>query len=358
VLGALVGDLLREQGGDALFERVETVRVASIRTREGDASAERRLSELLAGLTAAEAGELTRAFSTYFQVVNLAEKIHRIRRRRDYLREPGAVQRASLLDAFLELERRRGALPPGPLGEVTLRALGPKVEGLLEASTLERELAPESHDVDVALGDGTRLAGTVAGVRGTTVLSLTYSRLAPRHRLLAWVDLLALTVSQPAVDWRAVAVGRGRGRVRAQRSVFDPLPLADAEAALVGTLEHSVLGTRWVYDGLRDPCYVRMLAAVSLTGHGQSVGMVELEGRWHAARSPITIHGGGWNEGGALVDGFDLATDDAAASLLRNDAFEMVVHRRPVAGPQPAVGLSATWEGQDDGVVLAEIRAL
>jgi hypothetical protein len=36
----------------------------------------------------------------------------------------------------------------------------------------------------------------------------------------------------------------------------------------------------------------------------------------------------------------------------------MVVHRRPVAGPQPAVGLSATWEGQDDGVVLAEIRAL
>ena len=43
------------------------------------------------------------------------------------------------------------ALPPGPLGEVTLRALGPKVEGLLEASTLERELPPESHDVDVAL---------------------------------------------------------------------------------------------------------------------------------------------------------------------------------------------------------------
>jgi exodeoxyribonuclease V gamma subunit len=134
--------------------------------------------------------------------------------------------------ACIELERRRGALPPGPLGEVTLRALGPKVEGLLEASTLERELPPESHDVDVTLADGTRLAGTVGGVRGTTVLSLTYSRLAPRHRLLAWVDLLALTVSHPQVEWRSVAVGRGRGRARAQRSVFDPLPLADATAAL------------------------------------------------------------------------------------------------------------------------------
>jgi len=135
-------------------------------------------------------------------------------------------------------------------------------------------------------------------------------------------------------------------------------PLADAETALVGTLEHSVLGTRWVYDGLRDPCYVRMLAAVSLTGHGQSVGMVELEGRWHAAQSPIDLHGGGWSDGGALVDGFDLVADGSGTAVLRNDAFELVVHRRPVAGPQPAVGLSATWAGQDEDVVLAEIRAL
>jgi Maltokinase N-terminal cap domain len=135
-------------------------------------------------------------------------------------------------------------------------------------------------------------------------------------------------------------------------------PLADAEAALVGTLDHSVLGTRWVYDGLRDPCYVRMLAAVSLTGHGQSVGMVELEGRWHVAQSPIDLHGGGWSEGGALVDGFVLDTDDSSATVLRNDAFEMLVHRRPVVGARPAVGLSATWSGQDDDVVLAEIRGL
>ena len=118
VLGALVGDLLREQGGEALFERVETVRQASIRTREGDRAAEASMRRLLAGLAAADAEELVRAFSTYFQVVNLAEKIHRIRRRRDYLREPGAAQRASLLDAFLELRRWRG-----PLDRAQLQAL-------------------------------------------------------------------------------------------------------------------------------------------------------------------------------------------------------------------------------------------
>ena len=38
-------------------------------------------------------------------------------------------------------------------------------------------------------------------------------------------------------------------------------PLAGAEAALVGTLEHSVLGTRWVYDAPFDPVYVQQLYA-------------------------------------------------------------------------------------------------
>jgi exodeoxyribonuclease V gamma subunit len=131
----------------------------------------------------------------------------------------------------IELERHRGTLPPGPLGDTMLRGIGPKVESLLEASTLERAHPPESHDVDVRLTDGTRLTGTVGDVRGDVLLSLTYSRLAARHRLLAWIDLVTLTVSHPDGGWRAVAVGRGRGS-RAQRSVFDPLAPADAAVAL------------------------------------------------------------------------------------------------------------------------------
>ena len=131
----------------------------------------------------------------------------------------------------IELERRRGTLPPGPLGDATLRGIGPKVEGLLQASTLERALPPESHDVDVALADGTRLTGTVGDVRGDTLLSLTYSRLAARHRLLAWIDLVALTVAQPDRPWRAVAVGRGRGQQGAAQRLR-PAAAAEAAAAL------------------------------------------------------------------------------------------------------------------------------
>ena len=99
MLGALVGEMLRDQGGEDFYLTVEAARRAAIRRREADPTAERELMALLEGLPPREAAALARGFATYFQVVNLAEKVHRIRRRRDYLRE-GAVQPGSLEDAI------------------------------------------------------------------------------------------------------------------------------------------------------------------------------------------------------------------------------------------------------------------
>src|SRR4051795_13610532 len=53
-------------------------------------------------------------------------------------------------------------------------------------------------------------------------------------------------------------------------------PLDGADEFLIAEMEHSVLGTRWVYDGLRDPLYVIMLAGVTMTGQGEALGMVVL----------------------------------------------------------------------------------
>lgn len=47
---------------------------------------------------------------------------------------------------------------------------------------------------------------------------------------------------------------------------YRPAPLDGAEHALLGTMEHSVLGTRWVYDGPHDPVYVSQLMATILGG--------------------------------------------------------------------------------------------
>jgi phosphoenolpyruvate carboxylase len=102
-LGTMVGRMLAEQGGDAFFERVEQVRIAAIRRRsEGDSVED--LAGSLAGLDASDAEALARAFATYFQAVNTAERVHRIRRRRDYERESDQVQPESLLDTLEQLK--------------------------------------------------------------------------------------------------------------------------------------------------------------------------------------------------------------------------------------------------------------
>jgi exodeoxyribonuclease V gamma subunit len=44
---------------------------------------------------------------------------------------------------------------------------------------------------------------------GDSIVRIGYSKLAPKHRLQAWLELLALTVSDPSGGWRAVTIGRG-----------------------------------------------------------------------------------------------------------------------------------------------------
>jgi hypothetical protein len=133
-------------------------------------------------------------------------------------------------------------------------------------------------------------------------------------------------------------------------------PLAGAEDALITEMQHSVLGTRWVYDGFRDPRLVLMLAGVAMTGQGEALGMVEYDGRWYIAPTNVRIEGGGWTLERVAVDGFEIQTDDDARVVYHNDRFELTAFRRPVPGSRPAIGLTATWSRQREAVVLAEVR--
>jgi hypothetical protein len=132
-------------------------------------------------------------------------------------------------------------------------------------------------------------------------------------------------------------------------------PLDDGDESFITRMEHSVLGTRWVSDGLGDPIFVTMLAAVAMTGQGEALGLAVYEGRWYIAPSNVRIRGGGWTQERVPVDGFELASAGTDAAVLRNDRFELTVFRRPVPGPQPAIGLTAHWDGQPAPVVLAEV---
>lgn len=112
-LGALLGEVLREQGGSELFAAVERVRQATraLRRRRLDdppaaAMREQELVAFLAGLPGSRAVEVARAFALYFQLVNLAEQRHRVRRRRAYQSRAGTMQRASLGALVAELRGR------------------------------------------------------------------------------------------------------------------------------------------------------------------------------------------------------------------------------------------------------------
>ena len=88
LLGNALGDVLREQGGNALFERVERIRALTKEARSvpGESAAEAELDALFAGMDFDAALPVLKAFTTYFQLVNLAEQkeIVRVNRRRSY----------------------------------------------------------------------------------------------------------------------------------------------------------------------------------------------------------------------------------------------------------------------------------
>ncbi|MBS0373304.1 MAG: phosphoenolpyruvate carboxylase [Proteobacteria bacterium] len=110
-LGALVGEILLEQCGRERFDLVEGDRVAAIQRREGVAGGEAELLARTRDRQPREARDLVRAFSTWFQVVNLAEKVHRIRRRREYLNNSAQPQPGGLDDALTRLARDGCSLP-------------------------------------------------------------------------------------------------------------------------------------------------------------------------------------------------------------------------------------------------------
>ncbi|MEV0248291.1 exodeoxyribonuclease V subunit gamma [Nocardia sp. NPDC050712] len=116
-------------------------------------------------------------------------------------------------------EWRRGTLPPFGLGGAVLDEIEHTVDKLVRASLPEYQSPARAVDIAIDLGGGRRLTGTVPEVRGETLVRTTFSRLAPKHRIAAWVSLLALAATEDR-SWRAVTTGRGQFHRPAWRSIL------------------------------------------------------------------------------------------------------------------------------------------
>jgi len=106
LLGSVVGQVLVDQHGQQLLDRVEAVRKAAIRQRERVSKPGDELDRLLAELEPEHVLRVIQAFTTYLRAVNLAEKVHRIRRRRSYQRAGADAQTGSLDAVFADLKEQ------------------------------------------------------------------------------------------------------------------------------------------------------------------------------------------------------------------------------------------------------------
>ena len=177
--------------------------------------------------------------------------------------------------AAIRAEIARGKLPPGQLGRPVVREIWADVDEIAKAARgLIAAGEPGSVDVKLDLTDR-RLTGTVANVRGAVLTSITYSRVNPRHRLGAWVRLLALAASGGAYE--AVTIGRARASAHHHaRITVARLPVLERDEA-----QRQLEILIDLYDrGMREPLpiAVRTSAAYAAGGNPRA--------EWESDRFP------------------------------------------------------------------------
>jgi phosphoenolpyruvate carboxylase len=104
LLGRLLGDTLREQEGEEIFNLIERIRQTSVRfRRDGDRQAREELEAMLSGLSYEPTMLVIRAFSYFSQLSNIAEDLHHNRRRRAHQFAGSPPQEGSLPRAIPRL---------------------------------------------------------------------------------------------------------------------------------------------------------------------------------------------------------------------------------------------------------------
>lgn len=105
-LGRMLGDILKQQCGEELFNKVERIRrLAKSLRKKYDPLIYEQLRDEILRTKPPKRQQVIRAFSIFLQLVNIAEQNHRIRRRREYHQRPDIVQSDSIeeaVDSLLE----------------------------------------------------------------------------------------------------------------------------------------------------------------------------------------------------------------------------------------------------------------
>ncbi|EMY35203.1 hypothetical protein D477_005541 [Arthrobacter crystallopoietes BAB-32] len=159
------------------------------------------------------------------------------------------------------------------------------------------------------------------------------------------------------------------GRIVHVPLTYRGAPLPGADSSLAGTMEHSVLGQRWIYDATADPVFAAALAATILEGRPQAEVFRDVDGTLEPIPAVVTVRGTGTP--GTQVPEITTAMPATAGSVTTISAGEvaLAVDHLPAAADSAAGGnrlassgnspagthtLTGSWNGQPP-LVLASL---
>jgi hypothetical protein len=131
-------------------------------------------------------------------------------------------------------------------------------------------------------------------------------------------------------------------------------PLEGADAFLVGTPHHSVLGPRWFYDACGDPIWCAELATAIATGGEGVEQYFEVDGRREIVPPRMTVRGSGVGELDRREREITSVRDEGGTTVTRYGELELVVVRLVGTPIQAEQTLTARWG--DESAVLAGLR--
>ncbi|GIJ27473.1 hypothetical protein Vqi01_26350 [Micromonospora qiuiae] len=174
------------------------------------------------------------------------------------------------------------------------------------------------------------------------------------------VRVAAYRFDDPAgeVGIETLLVRAGTGPVHQVPLTYRGAPLDGTEEWLVGTMEHSVLGTRWVYDACGDPVYVAALADAILAGSGQAEEHFEIDGGREVRPPSMDIATDAAGDAEVPAAGTVRRVVQGDPTVIVTDTVELAVVRRPGAGGTPSgkATLTGTWDGVSAPLAYASVR--
>jgi hypothetical protein len=172
------------------------------------------------------------------------------------------------------------------------------------------------------------------------------------------------------VGIETLLVRAGGGPVMQVPLTYRGAPLEGGDAWLIGTMQHSVLGPRWVYDGAGDPVYLTAVATAALMGGRQADLYVDVDGELVRREPTALVVGSG--AGGSPVppavaaEAVSVRSGDGSTVVDSGDLRLVIVRTlRPGVGPDaggliddvPSAVLTGTWADRVESQVLVLVLA-